>query len=47
MEAHRDGTVCPGIVELIAAVGRKHELYPKSLGCFTEHADLISSRRRD
>ena len=45
-ESDGDGAVPPRIVELIAAIGREHELHAQPLGRLAEHPDLIARRRR-
>ena len=47
MEPNGDGAVPPRVRELVAAVGRKHELHTEPFGRLAEHPRLIPGRRRE
>ncbi len=46
VEANRDGVVAPGIVQLMTAIRRKHQIDRQRLRCLRERPRLISRRRR-
>jgi hypothetical protein len=44
---HCDRVIGPGIIELIAPVGRQHERRADALGSVAERPNLIARRRRE